>query len=117
EQHLAHALVHVVAGREGHPAVEDEDALDPLPLAHGEDARLPAAQDGAQQLGHARGLDLAADDEGVVLSRTIELLAHRRSVSRGAPGRSAKKALSQSIGTGKMIVEFFSAAISVRVCR
>ena len=49
----------------------------------------------------------------------------RSSSSRGDPGGKPTRAyfsrptraIIQSMGTGKMTVEFFSAAISVRVCR
>ena len=74
-------------------------------------ASVPAAQQGAQELGHAGRLDLAADDEVVVLARALQVLAH----ALGPPG--PKNAFSQSMGSGKMMVEFFSAAISVSVCR
>src|SRR5713101_7693852 len=108
EQDLPHALVLVVAGRVGHAAVEDEDLLERVAVLDGEDAGLAAVEDRAHQLGHAGRLDVPADDEVVVLV-ALGFLAHE--------GERPKNALSQSMGTGKMMVEFFSAAISVSVWR
>src|SRR5207245_1293303 len=108
EQDLPHALVGVVAGGVGHPSVEDEDLLDRVAVLDGEDAGLAAAQDRAHQLGDAGRLDVATDDELVVLV-ALRFLGHEEERS--------KNALSQSMGTGKMMVEFFSAAISVSVWR
>ena len=57
---------------------------------------------------------LAAEREAFVVDpRSAPITPHLRLRSTPSP----MSAFSQSIGTGKMIVEFFSAAISTSVCR
>ena len=84
-------------------------------VAEGEDAGLAAAQERAEQLGDAGGLDLPADGELVASSGrgSDSGGGHRARLLRPVQ----QNAFSQSMGSGKMMVEFFSAAISVRVCR
>ena len=110
QQVLAQALVGVAAARVGHPPHVEEDALGHVAPAEGEDAGLPAAEDGPEQLGDAGLLDAAAEDEALVL-RLCSGLDH------GALYLSPMSAFIQSMGTGNRIVEFFSAEISTRVWR
>ena len=81
-----------------------------IAVADGEDARLAAAQQRAHQLGDARGLDVPAYRQLVVGRQGL-------GIERDHRGSSRMNARKNSMGIGKMMVEFFSAAISVRVCR
>jgi hypothetical protein len=110
QQALAEALVGVAARGVDDLALVKIEALRDVTHAERQDPGLAAREERAQQLRDAGGLDLAAYREVVV-----RLLAVRE--AHQALSSLPISALSQSIGTGNRIVEFFSAAISVRVWR
>ena len=76
QQALAEPLVRVAAARVHDPAHVQVNGLRDVALAERQDAGLAAPEDGPDQLRDARVLDLAPEDEALVLPGRPARLAH-----------------------------------------